>query len=60
MTGFTHLLHTGLDAASMPGLIYATTVTMTTATAVFARKPTRRRDARAALAILLRRRPPDN
>lgn len=56
MTGLTSALHTALDAAGAGGLLYAVTITVTAATAVFAREPDRRRDALATLAILLRRR----
>jgi hypothetical protein len=56
MTGLTSALHTALDAAGIGGLLYTVTITVTTAAAVFAREPCRRRDARAALALLLGRR----
>lgn len=56
MKDLTNVLHAGLGTVGAGGLLYAVTVTVTASTAVFAREPARRRDARAALAILLGRR----
>ncbi len=56
MTDLTNALRAGLEAADAGGLLYAVTITVTASTAVFAREPARRADARATLAILLGRR----
>ena len=56
MSGLTNALHAALDAAGIGGFLYTVTITVTTAVAVFAREPSRRRDARETLAILLGRR----
>ncbi|WP_405488296.1 hypothetical protein [Streptomyces sp. NBC_00096] len=48
---------TGVTALGAGGILYGTTVGVTAAVAVFAPTPARRRDARAVLVILLRRRP---
>jgi hypothetical protein len=55
MTGLINVLHTGVTVLGAGGLLYSTTVTLTTIVAVFGRTETRRRDARATLGILLRR-----
>ncbi|MGW6705784.1 hypothetical protein ACWGDE_12965 [Streptomyces sp. NPDC054956] len=47
---------TGVTALGAGGILYGTTVGVTAAVAVFARTAPRRRDARAVLVILLRRR----
>lgn len=56
MTDLINALHAGLDLAWVSSAIYATAVAITASTALFARRPSRRRDARATLAVLLRRR----
>ncbi|MFI5892217.1 hypothetical protein ACIA5D_19130 [Actinoplanes sp. NPDC051513] len=50
------LIHDGALAAGIGTLLYMATIAVTAVAAVFAPAPQRRRDARAVLTILLRRR----
>ena len=54
MTILTHLIRSALDGATITGMLYAGTVSITALTAIAAPTPERRRDARAALKIMLR------
>ncbi len=56
MTRLANALQEGWGAVGTAGLFYAVTVAVTASTALFARDPTRREDARATLTILLGRR----
>jgi hypothetical protein len=54
------LIHNGTLTAGIGTVLYTATVITTVLTALLARTPQRRRDARTVLAILLRRRDDDD
>lgn len=54
MTTLTNLIHSATEDASITGLVYAGTVSVTALTAIAAPTAERRRDARAALKVMLR------
>ncbi|MFD6874357.1 MULTISPECIES: hypothetical protein [unclassified Streptomyces] len=58
MSVLPSVLHDGAALAAATGLTYAGAIVTVTAASVLARSPERRRDARATLTILMRRRPP--
>jgi hypothetical protein len=51
----TTVLHDSTTLMAAASLLYATATTVATLTALISRHPTRRRDARKVLALLLRR-----
>ncbi|AUY52557.1 hypothetical protein [Streptomyces sp. CB01881] len=55
MSVLFHLFQNGSTLLGTAGTIYAATVSATAMTSAFSRNPQRRRDARASLALLLRR-----
>jgi hypothetical protein len=57
MSALPALIHDGALAAGIGTVLYTSTVTAAALTALLARTPQRRRDARAVLTILLRCRP---
>ncbi|WP_269858307.1 hypothetical protein [Streptomyces sp. RPT161] len=57
MSTFAQLLHTACVMAGTTGALYAVTVATVAGVCVLARKPQRRRDARATLEVLLRQQP---
>jgi hypothetical protein len=56
MSALTHQIVGAAVCAGVVSLLYTATVTTTALTALLARTPDRRRDAREVLKILLRRR----
>ncbi|MFI5619008.1 hypothetical protein [Streptomyces sp. NPDC051567] len=58
MSMLLSILHDGTALAAATGLTYAGAVVTVAAASVLSRSPERRRDARATLTILMRRRPP--
>jgi hypothetical protein len=56
MSDLSHLIVGASAASGAAGLLYAAIVTTAALTALLARTPVRRRDAREVLKILLRRR----
>lgn len=59
MTILTHLIHGTAEGASITGMVYAGTVSITALTAIAAPTAERRRDARAVLKLMLRARHQD-
>jgi hypothetical protein len=59
VTTLTHLTHSAAVGASMTGLVYAGTVSITALTAIAAPTAERRCDARAVLKLMLRARHQD-
>ncbi|GAA0918096.1 hypothetical protein [Virgisporangium aurantiacum] len=55
MSALSALIHDGALAAGIGTVLYTATVATAALTALLARTPRRRRDARAVLTILLRR-----
>ncbi|MFC4066746.1 hypothetical protein [Actinoplanes subglobosus] len=51
----TAVMHDSTTLVAAASLLYATATTLAAVTALLARHPTRRRDARKVLALLLRR-----
>lgn len=59
MTTLNHLIHSAAGGASITGMLYAGTVSITALTAIAAPTAERRRDARATLKLMLRARQQD-
>jgi len=56
VTTLTHLIHGAADSASITGLVYVGTISLTALIAIAAPTDERRRDARAVLKLILRAR----
>ena len=59
MTTLTGLIHGAAAGASVTGLVYAGTISITAVTAIAAPTTERRRDARSVLKLMLRTRRED-
>jgi len=59
MTILNHLIHSAAEDASITGMLYAGTVSITALTAIAAPTAERRRAARATLKLMLRARQQD-
>jgi hypothetical protein len=59
MTILTHLIHSVAEGTTITGLLYAGTVSIVALTAIAAPTAERRRDARAALGVIMRAQRPD-
>jgi hypothetical protein len=59
MTILTHLIRSAAEGVTITGMLYAGTVSIMALTAIAAPTAERRRDARAALKIMLRARQQD-
>ncbi|GAA1912751.1 hypothetical protein [Streptantibioticus ferralitis] len=57
MSTYAQLLHDAYVLVGATGTLYAATVAIVAGVCVLARKPQRRRDARATLELLLRQQP---